>query len=166
MQGDTHRESEGRVCVRAVHGSLPHSHAATTAAAAAHATRSKRGEVVWETAVLPELFRLGPLAATIFFSVVSSFSLTSAVVSSALSISFSFSCLVFSASLWSSSFMAVCRPSKFSFVVAFPESSSSFGTSSLLCASVSAAGVSGCDFAPMVVCSFPASSSFCPSPSL
>ncbi|ESS60336.1 nucleolar RNA helicase II [Trypanosoma cruzi Dm28c] len=58
MQGDTHREREGRVCVRAVHGSLPHSHAATTAAAAANATttrRGKRGEVVWETAVLPSV---------------------------------------------------------------------------------------------------------------
>ncbi|KAF5219146.1 nucleolar RNA helicase II [Trypanosoma cruzi] len=75
-RGHTERVSERRVCVRAVHGSLPHSHAATTAEAAAHATtrRSKRGEVVWETAVLPSLssvaavlLRLGTLAATVFF---------------------------------------------------------------------------------------------------
>ncbi|RNC51708.1 hypothetical protein TcCL_ESM11146, partial [Trypanosoma cruzi] len=64
------------VCAGGARLSLPHSHAATTAAAAAHATRrrSKRGEVVWETAVLPSLssvaavlFRLGSLAATFFF---------------------------------------------------------------------------------------------------
>ncbi|KAF5219237.1 nucleolar RNA helicase II [Trypanosoma cruzi] len=56
----THRERERRtsVCAGGARLSLPHSHAATTAAAAAHATtgrRSKRGEVVWETAVLLSL---------------------------------------------------------------------------------------------------------------
>ncbi|KAF5216135.1 hypothetical protein ECC02_011125 [Trypanosoma cruzi] len=68
----TQRLSERRVCVRAVHGSLPHSHAATTAAAAAHATttrRSKRGEVVWEAAVLPSL---SPVVAVVFFVAVAS----------------------------------------------------------------------------------------------
>ncbi|KAF5219367.1 nucleolar RNA helicase II [Trypanosoma cruzi] len=58
-RGHTQRVSEGRVCAGGAWLSLPHSHAATAAAAAAaHATkrRSKRGEVVWETAVLPSLF--------------------------------------------------------------------------------------------------------------
>ncbi|KAF5213904.1 hypothetical protein ECC02_013544 [Trypanosoma cruzi] len=38
-RGHTQRVRERRVCVRAVHGSLTHSHAATTAAAAAHTTK-------------------------------------------------------------------------------------------------------------------------------
>ncbi|ESS58875.1 nucleolar RNA helicase II [Trypanosoma cruzi Dm28c] len=52
-RGHTHRERRTSVCAGGARLSLPHSHAATTAAAA-HATtrRSKRGEVVWETAVL------------------------------------------------------------------------------------------------------------------
>ncbi|KAF5219266.1 nucleolar RNA helicase II [Trypanosoma cruzi] len=58
-RGHTQRE-RGRtsVCAGGARLSLTHSHAATTAAAAAHATtrRSKRGEVVWKTAVLPSLF--------------------------------------------------------------------------------------------------------------
>ncbi|KAF5216537.1 nucleolar RNA helicase II [Trypanosoma cruzi] len=58
-RGHTQRVSERTsVCAGGAWLSLPHSHAATTtAAAAAHATttRSKRGEVVWETAVLPSL---------------------------------------------------------------------------------------------------------------
>ncbi|ESS60893.1 nucleolar RNA helicase II [Trypanosoma cruzi Dm28c] len=56
-RGHTHRERRTSVCAGGAWLSLPHSHAATTAAAAAHATkrRSKRGEVVWETAVLPSL---------------------------------------------------------------------------------------------------------------
>ncbi|ESS61168.1 hypothetical protein TCDM_11251 [Trypanosoma cruzi Dm28c] len=66
MQGDTHREGEGSVCAGGARLSLPHSHAATTAAAAAHATtrRSKGGEVVWETAVLPSL---SPVVAVVVF---------------------------------------------------------------------------------------------------
>ncbi|ESS55949.1 nucleolar RNA helicase II [Trypanosoma cruzi Dm28c] len=56
-RGHTHRERRTSVCAGGARLSLPHSHAATTAAAAAHATtrRNKRGEVVWETAVLPSL---------------------------------------------------------------------------------------------------------------
>ncbi|ESS56274.1 hypothetical protein TCDM_12475 [Trypanosoma cruzi Dm28c] len=59
MQGDTHtqREKDECVCGRCTALSHTHSHAATTAAAAAHAIRrrSKRGEVVWATAVLLSL---------------------------------------------------------------------------------------------------------------
>ncbi|EKG00248.1 protein kinase, putative [Trypanosoma cruzi] len=56
-RGHTHRELRTSVCAGGARLSLPHSHAATTAAAAAHATtrRSKRGKVVWEAAVLPSL---------------------------------------------------------------------------------------------------------------
>ncbi|ESS60885.1 hypothetical protein TCDM_11566 [Trypanosoma cruzi Dm28c] len=68
MQGDTHTERERRtsVCAGGARLSLPHSHAATTAATAAHATtrRSKRGEVAWETAVLPSL---SSVVAVVFF---------------------------------------------------------------------------------------------------
>ncbi|EKG06838.1 nucleolar RNA helicase II, putative [Trypanosoma cruzi] len=54
-RGHTQRERRKSVCAGGARLSLPHSHAAaTTTAAAAHATtrRSKRGEVVWETAVM------------------------------------------------------------------------------------------------------------------
>ncbi|ESS62418.1 hypothetical protein TCDM_09913 [Trypanosoma cruzi Dm28c] len=67
MQGDTHteREKDECVCGRCTALSHTHSHAATTAAAAAHTTRrtSKRGEVVWETAVL---LSLSPVVVTSF----------------------------------------------------------------------------------------------------
>ncbi|ESS61927.1 hypothetical protein TCDM_10456 [Trypanosoma cruzi Dm28c] len=55
-RGHIHRERRKSVYAGGAWLSLPHSHAATTAAAA-HATtrRSKRGDVVWETAVLPSL---------------------------------------------------------------------------------------------------------------
>ncbi|EKF99453.1 hypothetical protein TCSYLVIO_009627 [Trypanosoma cruzi] len=54
--GHTHRERRKCVYAGGARLSRPHSHAVTTAAAAAHATRrSKRGEVVWETAVLLSL---------------------------------------------------------------------------------------------------------------
>ncbi|ESS62682.1 nucleolar RNA helicase II [Trypanosoma cruzi Dm28c] len=56
-RGHTHRERRTSVCAGGARLSHTHSHAATTAAAAAHATRrrGKRGEVAWETAVLPSL---------------------------------------------------------------------------------------------------------------
>ncbi|RNC33432.1 nucleolar RNA helicase II, partial [Trypanosoma cruzi] len=71
-RGHTHREREGRVCVRAVHGSLsltltrpppqqllPHTQ---------HKKKQKR-EAVWETAVLPSL---SPVVAVVFFMAVAS----------------------------------------------------------------------------------------------
>ncbi|KAF5217006.1 hypothetical protein ECC02_010189 [Trypanosoma cruzi] len=72
MQEDTHKERRTSVCAGGARLSLPHSHAATTAAAAAAATttrRSKRGEVVWKTAVLPSL---SPVVAVVFFVAVAS----------------------------------------------------------------------------------------------
>ncbi|RNC36291.1 nucleolar RNA helicase II [Trypanosoma cruzi] len=53
-RGHTHRERRTRVCAGGARLSHTHSHAATTAAVHA-TTRSKREEVVWETAVLPSL---------------------------------------------------------------------------------------------------------------
>ncbi|KAF5213633.1 nucleolar RNA helicase II [Trypanosoma cruzi] len=74
-RGHTHTESERRtsVCAGGARLSLPHSYAATTAAAAAHATRrrSKRGEVVWEAAVLPSL-SLSPVVVLFFITSASS----------------------------------------------------------------------------------------------
>ncbi|KAF5213802.1 nucleolar RNA helicase II [Trypanosoma cruzi] len=82
-RGHTQRsERRMSVCAGGARLSLPHSHAATTAAAAAHAKtrRSKRGEVVWKTAVLPSLspglvilFMLIFLNAAVFSSAVASF---------------------------------------------------------------------------------------------
>ncbi|KAF5220174.1 hypothetical protein ECC02_006850 [Trypanosoma cruzi] len=70
-RGHTQRERRTSVCAGGARLSLPHSHAATTAAAAAHAKRrrSKRGEVVWETAVLPSL---SPVVAVVVFVTVAS----------------------------------------------------------------------------------------------
>ncbi|ESS54974.1 hypothetical protein TCDM_13588 [Trypanosoma cruzi Dm28c] len=64
MQGDTHTQRGRRtsVCAGGARLSHTHSHAATTAAAHA-TTRSKRGEVVWETAVL---LSLSPVVVTSF----------------------------------------------------------------------------------------------------
>ncbi|ESS63693.1 nucleolar RNA helicase II [Trypanosoma cruzi Dm28c] len=72
-RGHTHRERRTSVCAGGAWLSLPHSHAATTAAAAAHATtrRSKRGEAVWETAVLPSL---SPGVVVLFLLVMVTFS--------------------------------------------------------------------------------------------
>ncbi|ESS63094.1 nucleolar RNA helicase II [Trypanosoma cruzi Dm28c] len=51
-RGHTQRERRTSVCAGGARLSLPHSHTATAAAAA---KKSKRGEVVWEAAVLPSL---------------------------------------------------------------------------------------------------------------
>ncbi|KAF5216046.1 nucleolar RNA helicase II [Trypanosoma cruzi] len=70
-RGHTQRERRTSVCAGGARLSLPHSHAATTAAAAAHATtrRSKRGKVVWETAVL---LSLSPVVVVVVFITVDS----------------------------------------------------------------------------------------------
>ncbi|EKG00578.1 trans-sialidase, putative, partial [Trypanosoma cruzi] len=54
-RGHTHIERRKSVCAGGAWLSHTHSHAATTAAAAHATRRSKRGDVVWETAVLLSL---------------------------------------------------------------------------------------------------------------